>query len=138
MPSVIYSSTVDAIAKGTTIAFATDTFRVILVDDTYVPNKAVHSRRSDVGGEVTGSGYSQGGELVTVNITTDTLLSCTDIALGGAEWPASTIMAAGAVYFDSRGAPEDDELICYIGFGSNVSSLAGSFRLEPSTLRIQN
>lgn len=138
MPSVIYDATVDGMAKGS-IQFATDAFRVMLVTGAYLPDKAAHARRSDITGEVVGAGYTAGGAPAAVTVTTDLVENRTDIDLDGATWPASTITAAGAVYYDSRGgAPEDDELVAYIDFGGDVSSGSGLFTLQPSTLRIQN
>jgi hypothetical protein len=138
MPSIIYDSMVDAMASGS-IAFATDSFKVLLVNATYTPDKAAHTRRSDINGEVIGDGYTAGGLSIGVVVTTDLVENHTDIALDGATWPASTITARGAVYYDSRGgAPGNDELICYIDFGADIVSSAGNFILEPSTVRIQN
>lgn len=138
MASLIYDSTPDLMAKGT-LAFAEDTFRVLLVTAAYTPDKATHTRRSDIVGEVMSDGYSSGGADIAVTVSTDTSLHRTDIALGGAEWPGSTITARGAVYYDSRGgAPEDDELVCYIDFLGDVTSIAGLFKLEPSAVRIAN
>jgi hypothetical protein len=136
--SIAYDSTVDDMAKGT-IAFATDSFKVLLVTAAYTPDKAAHARRSDITGEVIGAGYTAGGAAAGVIVTTDLVEHHTDIALGGASWPTSTITAAGAVYYDSRGGPpEDDELVAYIDFGGDIISVSGNFALEPSTVRIQN
>lgn len=138
MPSLIFEAMVDGMAKGS-IQFATDLIRVLLVTGAYVPDKAAHTRRSDVTGEVIGDGYTAGGEVAAVVVVTDLGSNRTDIALGGAAWPHSTITAAGAVYYDSRGgAPEDDELVAYIDFGGDVSSGSGLFTLQLSTMSIQN
>lgn len=138
MPSLIYDSMVTLMAQGT-IAFAQDAFRVMLVGAAYVPDKTAHTRRGDVTGEVSGSGYVPGGADVAVAVTADAALGTTDVQLGGAEWPASTIEATGAVYYDSRGgAAANDELVAYIDFNGDVVSVSGLFSLEPSTIRITN
>lgn len=138
MPSIVYNSMVDLMAKGT-IAFGSDSFKVLLVDSTYVPDKAAHTRRSDVTGEVNGIGYTAGGVAASVTVSTDVVADRTDIGLGGANWPAATVTAAGAVYYDSRGgAPEDDEVVAYIDFNGDVIAVGGLFALESSTVRIQN
>ena len=123
---------VDGLALGT-LAFGSDTFKVMLVNG-YVPNKDGHAMRADVTGEVTGTGYVAGGSDVVVEIVIDPEVDRTDIELGGAAWPASTISATGAVYYvDDTGA-----LVCFVDFGGAVSSLAGSFTLQPSTIQIHN
>jgi hypothetical protein len=137
MPSIVYDSTVDDMAQGT-IAFGVDSFRVMLVTRSYVPDKGGHARRSDITGEVVGAGYTAGGLDIGVLVTTDLVENHTNIELDGANWPTSTITAAGAVYYDSRGAPENDELIAYIDFGGDAVSAIGNFTLQPSTIRIQN
>jgi hypothetical protein len=135
--SLVYDAAVDAMAAGT-IAFAADTFRVMLVDATYTPNKASHATRSDVSGEVIGIGYTAGGAPIAATVSS-AVDGQTDIGLGGANWPVSTITARGAVYYDSRGgAASSDELVAYIDFGGDIVSVAGSFSLQPSTVRIQN
>jgi hypothetical protein len=138
VPSLVYDSMPDDMARGD-IAFDTVDIRVMLVTSGYVADKAAHTRRSDITGEVSGTAYSPGGEPVAVTVTTDTVASRTDIALGGADWPASTITAAGAVYYVSRlGLPNNDELIAYIDFGGDIVSISGLFQLQPSTVRISN
>lgn len=138
MVSLVYDSMVDDMAKGH-IAFDSDNFRVMLVTSAYVPDKAAHTRRSDITAEVSGAGYSAAGQDIAVTVSTDTVAERTNIALGGADWPASTITAAGAVYYVRRlGLANQDELVAYIDFGGDIVSVAGSFSLQPSTVRIQN
>lgn len=132
MPSLIYDVAVDGMALGT-LAFGVDTFKVMLVSG-YTPNKDGHSSRADVTGEVAGAGYTAGGAAVVAEIVMDPAADRTDIGLGGASWPASTISATGAVYY----ATGSDTLVCYVDFGGTISSLAGTFTLEASTIQIHN
>jgi hypothetical protein len=122
---------VDDMAAGS-LAFAADSFAVMLVSG-YVPDKGLHTARGDVVGEVTGAGYAAGGASVVVTVN-DAGADQTDIVLGGAAWPASTIDATGAVYYG--GAAET--LVAYIDFGGTISSLNGTFTLQPSTITINN
>lgn len=138
MASLVYDSTVDDMARGN-VVFADDSFQVMLVTGAYVPDKAGHTKRSDVTGEIVGAGYVPGGLSATVSVSTDLIEDRTDIALGGVTWPLSTILAAGAVYYKARGGADSaDELVAFIDFGGNVESRAGDFTLEASTIRIQN
>lgn len=136
MTSFVYDSGAEGMALGT-VAFGMDTFKVLLVDSSYAPDKVAHSKRSDVTGEVTGTGYTAGGVAVTIVIDA-TAADVTGIELGGATWPLSTISAAGAVYYDSRGAAEDDDLVCFVDFGGTVTSLAGLFSLQQSVIQLHN
>lgn len=138
MPSLIYNRALELWARGS-IDFDTDTFRVLLTTAAYTENKDTHDFRDDVTNEVTGTGYTAGGNTVTVTVTLDTVNDRLDISLGGTTWPASTITARKAVYCKSRGgAASADELIAVNDFGSDVVTSAGTFTLNASTLRITN
>ena len=115
-----------------TLAFGSDAFKVMLVNG-YAPDKDGHATRADVTGEVTGAGYAPGGAAVVVEILLDPAVDRTDVNLGGAAWPASTISATGAVYYTAT-----DDLVCYVDFGGVISSLAGAFTLQPSVIQIHN
>lgn len=138
MASLIFNKCLENWAKGN-IDFDTDTFKVMLTTSTYTENKDTHAFRSDVTNEVTGTGYTAGGNTVTVTVTLDTVNDRVDISLGGTTWPSSTITARKAVYYKSRGgASTADEVIGVNDFGSDVVSSAGTFTLNASTMRIQN
>jgi hypothetical protein len=111
----------------------------MLTTSAYAENKDTHLKRSDVTNEVTGTGYTAGGQSVTVTVTKDTANDRLDVSLGSASWASSTITARKAVYYKRRGgAATADELIMVNDFGSDVSSTAATFTLNASTLRIQN
>ena len=109
----------------------TDTIKLMLVTSAYTPNIDTHTKRSDVTNEVTGTGYTAGGvalanKTVTVNNTTDKgVFDADDVTISTA-----TITARGAVLYKSRdGASSADELICYLDFGSDITSTAGNFNI---------
>jgi hypothetical protein len=138
MASLIFNSALDDMANGN-IDFGSDTFKCMLVTSSYTPNKDTHNRRDDVTNEVSGTGYSSGGDAVTVSVTLDTANDRVDIALGAAAWSSATITARAAVYYKSRGgASSADELVAYIDFGGDITSTNGDFALSESTLRLQN
>lgn len=138
MPSLIYNRGLELWARGS-IDFDTDTFRVLLTTSAYTEDKDAHDFRNDVTNEITGTGYTAGGNTVTVTVTLDTVNDRVDISLGGTTWPTSTITARKAVYYKSRGgASSADELVAVNDFGSDVISTGGTFTLNASTLRIQN
>lgn len=138
MPSLIYNSFFEDLARGA-VDLDTDTFWVMLTTSGYSENKDTHVKRSDVTNEVTGTGYTAGGQSVTVTVTKDTVNDRLDVSLGSASWASSTITARKAVYYKRRGgAATADELVMVNDFGSDVSSTAATFTLNASTLRIQN
>lgn len=138
MASLIFNSFFDDLAKGN-IDLDTDTFKVMLVTSAYTENKDTHTKRSDITNEVSGTGYTAGGNTATFSLTKDTTNDREDVTLGGTTWSTSTITARKAVYYKSRGgASSADELVCVIDFGSDVISTGATFTLNSSTLRIQN
>lgn len=138
MPSLIYNRALELWARGN-IDFDTDTFRVLLTTSGYSENKDTHDFRDDVTNEVSGTGYTAGGNTATVTVTLDTVNDRLDITLGGTTWPTSTITARKAVYYKARGgAASADELVAVNDFGSDVVTSAGTFTLNASTLRITN
>lgn len=138
MASLIFNKALEAWAKGL-IDFDTDTFKVMLTTSGYTENKDTHDFRDDITNEVSGTGYTAGGNTATVTVTLDTVNDRVDISLGGTTWTTSTITARKAVYYKSRGgASSADEVIAVNDFGSDVSTTAGTFTLNASTLRIQN
>lgn len=131
MASVIYNSFKRDIANGS-IDLDSDTIKVMLVTSSYTPDIDAHDKRDDVTNEVAnGNGYTTGGaalsnKAVTVDNTNDLAAFTADNVV----WSSSTITAAGAVLYKSRGgASSADELICYIDFGGNISSTAAAFTL---------
>jgi hypothetical protein len=140
MASLIYDSFFNDLAVNN-IKTTVDTFKMMLVTSTYAPNKGTHAKRSDVTNEVSGTGYTAGGQTVALTTTNDTTNHRLDITIGSpAGWTSSTITARAAVVYKSRGgASSADELVCYLDFGADVTSTAGTFSVTVSSpLRIQN
>lgn len=138
MNSFIFNRLIELWVKGQ-IDFDTDTIKVLLATDAYVPNKDTHDFRDDVTNEITGTGYTAGGITVSVTVTRDDANDRVDITFASVNWPTATFTARKAVYYKSRGgASSADELILVKDFGSNVSKVAQTFALNSLTFRIQN
>jgi hypothetical protein len=139
MPSLIYNSFVrDAITGA--VDTDTDTFKMMLVTSTYAAAKS-HSKRSDVTNEVSGTGYTSGGNACAVSVgTVDNVNNRVDLNFTVTSWTSATITArAGVIYKVRGGAATADELVGYVDFGSDVTSTNGTFAVTVSTpLRFQN
>lgn len=138
MASLIYNSCIDDTAKGS-IDFDTDTFKMMLVTSSYTPAKT-HAKRSDVTNEVSGTGYTAGGNAAAATVTKDNVNNRVDITFAITSWTSSTITArAGVIYKSRGGASSADELVGYVDFGSDISSTSGTFSVTiTSPLRFQN
>lgn len=104
-----------------------DRFKVMLVTSAYTPDFGTHDFKADVTNEITGTGYSAGGESLTSVTLTQTGGTITWDA-DDVTWASSTLTARGAVVYDDSLA--SDPLICYIDFGSDKSSSSGDFVLS--------
>jgi hypothetical protein len=136
MASYQYTSYFNDVFKGN-IDMDTDTFKVMLVTSSYTPSRN-HTKRSDITNEVSGTGYTAGGNTATVTVSAvDTTNNRQDCVLGGTTWSTSTITARYAVYYKSRGgASSADELVGINDFGADVITTAGTFTLNSSTSRV--
>lgn len=136
MADVIYSSFKRDIMNGS-IDLDTDTIKVMLVTSSYTVS-ASHTKRSDITNEVSGTGYTAGGSAIgsptVTNVSTNGVFDGSDVS-----WTTSTITARGAVLYKSRGgASSADELICYLDFGTDKVSTAGTFTISWNASGILN
>lgn len=139
MASLVYNSCIRDAVVGN-VDFDTDTFKMLLVTSSYTASKS-HSKRSDVTNEVSGAGYSTGGNACSVSVAAvDNVNNDVEISFTVTSWTSATITArAGVIYKSRGGASSADELVGYVDFGSDVSSTNGTFAVTVSTpLKFQN
>ncbi len=113
--------------------FSSDTIGIILATALYLPDRDAHSKRSDITNEVVaGGGYAQNDkELAAVAITQDDVNDLTKLDANNVTWSASTITARYAIlYRKTGGASSTDNLICYVDFGVELSSVGENFTVE--------
>ncbi|AXQ68276.1 hypothetical protein HOT99_gp072 [Caulobacter phage CcrBL10] len=138
MASLVYNSMLHDLVNGD-IAFDTDTFKVMLVTSAYTPNKDTHTRKNQVTNEVTGAGYTAGGQASAVTITPDTANDREDLSFATVTWTSATITARAAVIYKDTGTASTSPLIAYVDFGTDVSSTNANFAVSfSSPLRFQN
>ena len=105
-------------------------FKCMLVESGYTPNFATDSVFGDVGNEVTGTGYTAGGEAltgVTFDITGGAVNAIITWDAGDVTWTSSTITNAAAVIYNTSEA--NKPLIAYVDFGGNFSTTSGTFQI---------
>lgn len=108
-----------------------DAIKVMLCTSTYTPNQDTHQYKSSVTNEVTGTGYTAGGNTLTslaLTYTSGTNTLMFDAA--DTSWASSTITARYAVIYDSTPATDATRpLIAYVDFGADVSSSNAAFTI---------
>lgn len=112
------------------INWPTDTFKIMLLTSTATP-AATWAKRSDVTNEVSGTGYTAGGNtLGTGVVTASGTTQQYSITGGSTAWTTATITARYAVIYKSRGgASTADELVVIYDFTADKTSTAGTFTL---------
>lgn len=105
--------------------------KVLMVTDSEVPNFDTHDFRNDITAEVTGTGYTAGGNVITSTALT---LSAGVLTYDAADtsWSTSTIANAMAAvgYFGRGGASSADELVFLSDFVTAASSSSGTFTVQ--------
>ena len=139
MASLIYNSAIRDASVGN-IDFDTDTFKMMLVTSTYTASKS-HSKRSDITNEVSGTGYTAGGNAAACTVAaTDNVNNDVEITFSITSWTSATITARAGVIYKSRGGlATADELVGYVDFTSDTTSTNGTFAVTISSpLKFQN
>jgi hypothetical protein len=129
MPSKLYGNfLVKALNKE--VDWDTDTIKVALTTSSYTPNQDTHDYFNDVTNEVTGTGYTAGGNtLSSKTITYDDANNVIVLDAADTTWASSTITARYAVVYASTGTASTSPLIGYVDFGSDQSSTNGNFTI---------
>lgn len=141
MASLVYNSMIEDLCKGD-LDFDLTGFKVMLVGAGYTASKT-HARQSAVTNEVTGTGYTAGGQGTTVTIAKDNAQNQVNLAFSNVAWSNATITARGAVIYFNKGGgapvPADNPLVAYVDFNQDIASTNASFAVTFSApLRFQN
>lgn len=137
MASGIYQNYIKALSRGQ-VDYTTDVFKVALVTSAYTPNFDTHANMDDITDEVVGTGYTAGGEATTITEVDDAVNDRVDYEVANVEWPVSTLTARAGILYVEKGTAAQDLLVAYVDFGSDKSTVAGTFEFAAtSPLRFQ-
>jgi hypothetical protein len=106
-----------------------DTVRIALLTAGYTYS-ADHVFYSDLTDEVTGDGYTAGGQALgtkTLSVATVGTATIVKYDAGDSKWATSTISAYQAVVFKSASETTQSLLLGYLNFGTTVTSTNGDF-----------
>lgn len=131
MANVFYNAGKQAI-NNQGIDFLNDDIYVMMVTSSYTPDKDADEDRADVTNEISGTGYTAGGQvLVNKAINRDDANDRSEADADDPSWASSTITdARGAIYYKSTGVAANDILICYQDFGADFSTVNETFIIE--------
>lgn len=106
----------------------TDVYKIALYTNTATLNQTTTGYTSV--GEVNGTGYTTGGNVLTVNVP-PTLGGSGDIAFfsfADSLWTGATITARGCLIYKFDGVT--NPAVCVLDFGSDKSTTGGTFKVQ--------
>jgi hypothetical protein len=128
MADIIFNSFLSDVFAGN--CNTTHTYKGILTAST-------HTKRSDVTGEVSGTGYTAGGNAVTLSAAVNNSTNVLTLTIGAVSWPSSTITARKLIVYRARGgAASADELVCCVDNGTDLVSSNTTLSFAASTWEI--
>lgn len=137
MPNAVYNIFRTSLPKAA-IDVENDTIKVMLMASAYVPNIDLHLAMDSAditGNEISGTGYSTGGEtLANVSMTQD---NTNDLAIMDADdvtWSGTTLSdVRGCIIYKSTGVASTSLPMVYIDFGSALATVAEDFKITWNT-----
>lgn len=112
------------------VDFASDTIKVALATSSYTPNIDTHDFFDDITNEVTGTGYTAGGEtLASKAITVDTTNDRAEFDAADTQWTSASFTARYAIIYKDTGVAGTSNLIAYIDFSTDQTVSSGTFTI---------
>lgn len=109
--------------------FSSDTsqvFKIALYDSSASLGAATTAYTAS--GEVSGTGYSAGGETLSISTNPTTSGTTAYLSFSDATWSAATITARGALIYLADGVT--DPAVAVLDFGSDITSTNGDFTVQ--------
>ena len=132
--SVFFNNYYEELGKGN-INYSGDTFKLMLMTDSYTPDVDTEAFRADVSNEASGTNYTAGGQAVgSVTITQDNTNDRAVVDFADEVFSNVTLSNVdGAILYKDTGAAATDILICYIDFTEGSQDVvANDFTVTPN------
>ncbi len=108
------------------IDWVNDTIKIALLTSAYTPNKDDHDDFADLTNEISGTGYTAGGEtLANAAVNIDDANDRSELDADDVIWTVATFTARYGVIYKNTGTPGTSTLIALIDFLTDKSP-AGS------------
>jgi hypothetical protein len=113
--------------------FGADTFKIAL----YTSSATLDATTTaySVTNETSGTGYTAGGNTLTVSTTPTSSGTTAYISFSNTTWSTASITARGALIYNSTNA---DKAVAVLDFGSDKTSTAGDFTIQFPTADASN
>ena len=111
------------------VDWVTDTIKVALTDG-YTPDQDAHDFFNDVTGEISGTGYTAGGEtLGTKTVTYDTATNETRLDAADTSWSSASFTADHAIVYMDSGSAATSPLLGYVNLDGDQTVSSGTFTI---------
>lgn len=118
-------------SMGGSINLSTDNFKIMLVTSSYTFDPDNHDARNDITNEITGTGYTAGGQnLTSESWVQDNANNRTVFDFDNPLWSTATFTARGAVIYKDSGSSSTDWLVLFWDFGGDQTVNAADFELN--------
>jgi hypothetical protein len=104
----------------------TQVFKIALY--TSAANLSANTTAYTTSNEVVGSGYTAGGEILTISVNPTLSNNVAFINFANVTWPVTSITARGALIYKADGVT--NPAIATLLFGEDVTTSSGSFEVE--------
>jgi hypothetical protein len=134
---MIYNSFLDKVNDGT-IDLDTVTFKAMLLSSAYTRSQT-HDYRNDLTGEVSGTGYTAGGQVVTA--TRVRVGNTRSLTFSPAVWDATggSLTARQAVIYVARGgAASADEVACCVYADADLTATNDTWTMPAQVINETN
>ena len=105
--------------------FGADTFKIALYTSSATLDATTTAYSAT--NETSGTGYSAGGNTLTVSTTPTSSGTTAYISFSNTTWSTASITARGALIYNSTNA---DKAVAVLDFGSDKTSTAGDFTIQ--------
>jgi hypothetical protein len=113
--------------------FTADTFKIALYTSSATLDATTTAYSAT--NEVSGTGYSAGGNTLTVNPVPGTSGTTAFLSFDNTTWSAATITARGALIYNSS---KTNKAVAVLDFGADKTSTAGDFTINFPTADASN
>ena len=113
--------------------FGADTFKIALYTSSATLDATTTAYSAT--NETSGTGYTAGGNTLTVSTTPTSSGTTAYISFANTTWSTASITARGALIYNSTNA---DKAVAVLDFGSDKTSTAGDFTIQFPTADASN
>lgn len=114
------------------------TFKLMLMGASFTGSKNHEFVSGVVAHEVAGTGYTAGGNAVTLTVGNVTALNQVRVSCPGSNWPSSTLSVKAAVAYKVKSGPSTHEIVGEIIFDTLLSTTGTTFSVGTFEIPFSN